>query len=433
MRFRKILLVNLYYKESGYGDRLNFPPVGLGYLSQYLEMKHIQHDIFDIGAGYSQEELLEKICNNEPDLIGFSVNSVCFPKSLELIRRVKNRSPQVVVVVGGPHISTEQESILEENIEIDYAIIKEGEIPLALLCNGEAPADIPGFIWRNKEGIIIRNPPQLQAIDDLPYPLYGCFDIPERYEPKSISIITSRGCPFKCIFCQQSSLLGKKWRGRKAQSVVDEIDHWFGRGFSSIHILDDNFALDKKRLWEISQLISARSMKGLELHLIGGLRIQGMTQETLSTLLQMGVRYISFGVESGSNKILKFIRKGITADEANSVIKMAIDMGFFVRLFFIIGFPLETMEDVQESFALALCNRVHEVRFFNLVPYKHTGIMLWIQENGGTLLYSYEEYMSDFKRFQRLPLFDAPGGMSLEEKRKALHMAEEVIAQVRDK
>ena len=109
---------------------------------------------------------------------------------------------------------------------------------------------------------------------------------------------------------------------------------------------------------------------------------------------------------------------------------MAVDMGFLVRLFFIIGFPHETLEDVQKSFDLALRHQIYEVRIFNLIPYEDTGIMRWLNENNATLLFPYDEYMSDFKRFQRIPIFDAPVGMSVEEKMRALCMADDIVQQV---
>lgn len=433
MRFNRVLLVNLYYKESGYGDKLNFPPVGLGYISQYLEKENISHEVIDTGAGYSHEDVVCRIREYKPDLVGFSLNSICYTKSFDLIRSVKKSFPDIVVAAGGPHVSTRVGSILAENEAIDFAIVQEGEIPLSLLCSGKPLESIPGLIWRAKEGKIDSNSPQVSDINNIPYPRYEHFDLLKNYNSGSISIVTSRGCPFGCAFCQQSSLLGKKWRGRKTQDVVGEIEYWYNRGFSSIHILDDNFGLDKSRFLHISELISARKMKDLRLVLIGGLRIQNMTEDMLLALKRMGVRNLSFGVESGSDKILKFIDKGTTVKEIDRVVKMAVDMGFLVRLFFIIGFPYETMEDVKKSFEIALRYKVHEVRFFNLVPYEETKIMKWIKENDAELLYSYEEYMSNFKHFQRMPIFNTKEGMTLDEKKEALRMADSVVRQVEER
>jgi radical SAM superfamily enzyme YgiQ (UPF0313 family) len=174
-------------------------------------------------------------------------------------------------------------------------------------------------------------------------------------------------------------------------------------------------------------------MENLKITLIGGLRIQSMTEDFLDAIKRIGVRQISFGVESGSDKILKFIGKGIASSDVDRVVKMAIDKGFLVRLFFIIGFPYETMEDVGKTFDLALRHKIHAARFFNLVPYEETKIMQWIKENNAKLLYSYEDYMSDFKYFQRRPIFDAKEGMTLEEKEKALKMADEVVRRIEER
>ena len=432
MRFKKTLLVNVYYQESGYGEKLNFPPIGLGYISEYLHKENIQHEIIDTGTGSGFEDVHDRIQYWKPDLVGFSLNSTCFPKSFTLIENVKKQFPDVKIVVGGPHVSTEGVKCLGDNIEIDYGVIKEGEIPLAYLCNGVSLENIPGLIWRTDSGEVIANNLQMFEIEDFPFPRYNSFDL-SSYYTDSISIITSRGCPFLCTFCQQSSLLGKKWRGRTPQSVVDEIEYWYCQGYSSIHILDDNFAFDKERLIHISGLITQKEMKDLDISLVGGVRISYVNRETLLAIKRMGVRYISFGVESGSDKILKLIRKGCTVKQAEKAIKMAVDLGFSVRLFFIIGMPLETMEDVSKSFELALRFNVDEVRFFNLMPYEGTGIMDWINENDATLLYSYAEYMSDFKKFKQIPVFDSPGGMNIEEKAKALRMSKEIINTVEER
>ncbi|MFA5337141.1 MAG: cobalamin-dependent protein, partial [Candidatus Omnitrophota bacterium] len=258
MRFNRALLINLYYKESGYGDRLNFPPVGLGYLSQYLERENIAHDVIDTGAGLNEDDVFQKVKLFDPELLAFSLNSICFPRSLVLIAKLKKNFPNVAIVIGGPHASTKQAALLKENATIDFVIVKEGEIPLALLCKGEELGNIPGLIWRDKDKIIRSNGLKRLNINEFPYPLYRNFELSKNYNSGTIGIVTSRGCPFECAFCQQSSLLGKDWRSRTAASVIEEIEHWYNKGIASVHILDDNFGLDKKRIFEIADLLEQR-------------------------------------------------------------------------------------------------------------------------------------------------------------------------------
>lgn len=430
MRFKKILLINLYYKESGYGERLNYPPVGLGYLGQYLEIENIDYDVIDTGAGYTEEDVFKKLKAFNADLAAFSLNSICFPRSLELIKKIKEKFPEIAVLVGGPHASTRQDALLREKEAIDFVIVKEGEKPLVLLCKGEPLKNIPGLIWRAKNKTIYSNKTILMDINDFPYPKYSHFDLFKKYNSGSIGIVTSRGCPFECAFCQQSSLLGKQWRSREAKNVVNEMEYWYNHGIHNPHILDDNFCLDKKRILQIATLLEKRKLINLKITLIGGLRIQNMTEEFLEVLKKLGIRQVSFGVESGSDKILKFIGKGIVASDVDRVIEMALSKGFWVRLFFIIGFPYETKEDVLKTFDLALRHKINAARFFNLVPYEETKIMQWIKENDAKLLYSYEEYMSNFKYFQRRPIFDAKEGMTLAEKEEALQMSDEVVRQI---
>lgn len=430
MRFASLLLANLYYPESGYGLRLNYPPVSLGYLSENLHAHGIPHAVVDTGAGVTSSALIRRVGRLKPDLIGFSLNSICFPRSLELIRRIRERYPTVAIVVGGPHVSTYRAQMLVDNPEIDFAVAGEGEIPLASLCRGEPLADIPGLIFRSDDGAVRANPTVLQPIDTLPFPRYSLFGLGRNYRSGSVGILTSRGCPFECGFCQQSSLLGKKWRGRSPEGVVEEILFWHEQGFA-LHVLDDNFTLDKGRVARIADLLADQRTRELDLSLVGGVRVRGTDRALLETLQRLGVKYLSFGIESGSNRILEMISKGLTVEEADSVVSLAVSMGFFVRLFFILGFPTETMEDMRKTFAFALRHRVREVRFFNLIPYDHTGIMGWLKAHDAAFRYSYSEYMSDFKRFQKIPVFDAPDTLSVEERAEALRTARYVAREVR--
>jgi len=437
MRYSSVFLVSFYYPESGVGERLNYPPLGVGYLSEYLESQGVQTRILDMGTGKKMDQAEDLMSQNiekfKPTLLGISLNSICFQRSVEIISNIHKKYPELPIVVGGPDASSKGVELLKKYNFLDYVIVREGEKPLAKLCLGEKFKEIPGLSW-GQGSAFYRNPDMpTEDLSEFPFPKYKRFQLDLYANHDGIGILTSRGCPYQCIFCQQSSLLGKRWRARTPESIVEEISYWKNQGKKAIYILDDNFALNKQRVLKLSELVAERGLNDLEYILVGGLRIDQANRETLLALKRMGVTTIPFGVESGSDRILKFIKKGIMAEMADKAIALAVGMGFKVKLFFIIGFPIETMEDVQKSFDLALKYSIADIRFFNLFPYPDTVLMKWLKENRAHFFYQSDEYMNDYKRFQRIPIFEHQSGMNYQEKLKALNLADEVIRTIKNR
>ena len=149
MRYESVLLVNFYYPESGYGDKLLFPPLGLGYISEYLETHGIQTDVLDMGTAKKMNQaehlMFQKIDEYNPKLISISLNSICFPRSISIIKTVLERYPNIPVVIGGPHASSKGSKLIKTYDFLDYVIIREGEKSLYQLCAGDQLEDISGY------------------------------------------------------------------------------------------------------------------------------------------------------------------------------------------------------------------------------------------------------------------------------------------------
>lgn len=437
MRYNSVFLLNFYYPESGQGAKLFYPPLGIGYLSEYLETRGVKTCVLDMGSGKDMskaEDLMSQIIEqSKPELIGLSLNAINFKRSMEILSNIHKKYPDIPIIVGGPTASSKGTELLKNYDFLSYAVVREGEKPLHQLCAGEKLENIGGLCWRNGQDLRQNPDKPSDDLSEFPFPRYAKFDLDSYGNTNAIGILTSRACPYMCIFCQQSALLGKKWRSRTEEGVIEEISYWKGKGKKEIHILDDNFALDRKRVASLSRLIIENGLNDLRYVLVGGLRIDQANEEVLLSLKQMGVQRIAFGVESGSDKILKFIKKGITAKMADEAIALAVSMGFEVKLFFILGFPTETMEDIKQSFDLALKYPIAQARFFNLIPYTDTYLMDWLKKNNARFLYSEDEYMNDYERFQRIPIFDYLGGMNYEEKLEALKKADEVIKIIEDR
>jgi radical SAM superfamily enzyme YgiQ (UPF0313 family) len=157
-----------------------------------------------------------------------------------------------------------------------------------------------------------------------------------------------------------------------------------------------------------------------------------MTKEKLALLKGIGADFISFGVESFSDEVLRLIKKGTTTRQIEKVVRMATEMGFKVRLFFIIGFPYETMDSLEDAFTFLMKYPIYQVRFFNLVPYQGTKLLEWINAHG-KLLHAPKEYMNNFSKYQDIPLFSAQHTMGIKERKMALEKARHIAEVVYDR
>jgi radical SAM superfamily enzyme YgiQ (UPF0313 family) len=382
-----------------------------------------------MGLGHTPDEIIRRVQELNSSAVGFSINSLCMDRTIRLIEAARAAMPRLCIIAGGPHVSTIPDALLSDCPAIDYAIVGEGEESLLQLLRGDPPEGIAGLVYRDQTGTVRVNPKRItESIDTLPFPRFARFEL-EAYTDTALPLLTSRGCPYRCVFCQQSSLLSKNWRGKSAAYFVEEIEYWIGRGYRAFQILDDNFAYDAERLRAIRRLFRERALPPLTLNIVGGVRVSGMTREKLALLKSIGVAYISFGVESFSDRVLGFIKKGTSTGRIETVVRQATEMGFKVRLFFIIGFPHETPQSLEELFAFIRRYPVYQARFFNLVPYQGTALMDWIDAHG-RMLYPYREYMNNFKTYQDIPLFEAEHTMSVQERSRALEQARQVAEEI---
>ena len=429
-KFEKILLVNFYYVLSGYGPKLNYPPLSIGYIAENLEYHGFSTAIMDLhiheDLDSPKKDLNQKILEFKPDIVGFSLNSININKSLEIIKFLKDNHKDIKIIVGGPHASSKQMEILEQNSYIDYISIHEGENTLKELMFGIDKSKIKGLGFRKDKEIFLNPSETIQNINDIKWPKYANFDMNNYLDKDAIGILTSRGCPYLCGFCQQSSLIGKKWRGRTPENVVEEIDYWDKAGKKKIYIIDDMFLMDKKRVIEISNLVCKNNLNHLEYVSVGGFRVNHCDYETLSALKEMGVKAAAFGIESGSDRVLKFIKKNISRDKIEKVISDACNLNFKIKLFFIIGLPTQTKAEMEESFELALKFEIAQVRFFNYVPYDDTFLMNWLLDNDAKFFFEYNEYMENFKKYQDIPIFEEKIGMTKGEKIEMILKAREI-------
>lgn len=401
--FKKVLLVFPSFESDTGSSR---PSPSLAYLAQTMEDNCIEYDVLDMMLGYSLDDLTKKIEQFKPDLIGVTLFTLHHRSTYEIIDRIKSDFPQVKIVVGGPHVSINKEEVLRQCNNIDYACLHEGENLLLELCRGDRLKNIKGLAYRSNYGIITN---QLRDFEEdlsrLKFPRLHKFEL-DKYA-NEIVIISSRGCPYSCIFCSVGQMLGRKVRVRSTSDVVDEIEFWYERGKRIFNFLDDNFTFYPERVYEICDEIENRKLINLVLRCSNGVRADKLDEQLLRRMWDVGFRSIGIGVEAGNNKILKKLRKGETIEQIEAAIRTACDIGYEVALFFVLGTPGESLEDVMDSINVALKYPVFKVDFYNLLPFPGTQLYEWVNENNAWIADKEELLNSSAKniRFGSKPFF----------------------------
>jgi len=388
----KILLINPPRHNEILADNPAFideergfnPPLGLLYMAGYLKSKS-EHSVFALDAqmeGFQYDaQFRKKIEEVSPDLVGITVMTFTLIdaiKTIALVKEVeKSQNKKIYIVLGGPHVHIFPEETIGLR-DVDFAVKGEGEIPFYKLIEslegrGEL-SDIDGLVYI-KEGKIINNPVGglIENLDEMPFPDRELLSV-EKYNSilsanqVVTTMFTSRGCPFQCAFCDRPHL-GKKFRARSARSVVDEMETCLKLGIDEILVYDDTFTVDRQRTLDICAEIIRR---GLKFAWDIRARVDTVDEEVLAGLKRAGCARIHFGVESGTEKILKVLNKGIHLEQIEKAFKAAKKSGIETLAYFMIGAPTETREDILKTIAFAQKINPDYAHITILTPYPGT-------------------------------------------------------------
>lgn len=382
----KILLINpnrTYYQGSK-GARLGLP-LGLLYMAAVLEKNNYKPKVFDclnaaqtkiwsendkIIHGVSDQYIIEAIKNENPDIVGItSPFTAQIDNAINIANLVKEIDKNITVVVGGPHVSIRGQEFLEGNKNIDIGVKGEGEYVfleiVKKLENNQEIGDVKSIIYRDHSGKIIENEfgGFIKNLDDLPYPAYHLIDFERYYSflkqglktrpgefKRSISMITSRGCPFDCVFCSIHLHMGKIFRAHSADYVIKHIKQVVDN-FKVDHISleDDNFTLDLVRAKKILQGIIDLKIN-LTWDTPNGIRADRFDEELAALMKKSGCSGIIFGIESGSQRVLdEIINKNLKLDEVIKAVALAKKYNLKTNAFFVIGFPGETKKEIEQT------------------------------------------------------------------------------------
>ncbi len=405
MTFDKVLLINADYPGSHY--QYAGLPVGIGFISEVLSINEIDNQIFDLSLERDFKRLKRKIEKYQPDLIGYSLFTFRHKYNYRIMEMIKENFPSIPIASGGPHLSTLREKVLKDCGAIDFGVTLEGENTMIELCEGKEPHLIKGLIYRDRHGEIHYSGDRefIRDLNSIRTPHYERFDL-DRY-PKNMNIVTSRGCPYSCIYCPVKATIGKILRVRSAESVIEEFEYWYKKGYRDISIADDNFTFHQERVYEVCDGLEKKRLTGLRISCGNGVRADKVSYDLLKRMKEVGFYYLAFGVEGGNDRVLKNIKKGTKIEAIKNAVKMSCDLGYHVGLFFLIGSPYETREDLEDSVRLALQYPVCDASFYNLIPFPNTELYDWVKEND-YFVESPEEYLDQASHWINKPLFATP-------------------------
>ena len=375
-------------------------PLGIAYLAGAIA--NVEHKVTVIDAfvegfdeifldagktlrGLDYKRICIRISQINPDVILLSIPfSLQASPVIRLAKICKMQFPKKTIIIGGPHVSVAYNSLALHNF-IDIIVRGEGELVLIKILERmerrQKLTGIPGIIYRDTHGCLHDNgaPELINDLDQLPFPLWNVFNhkrIHELRGEKSITMITSRGCPYSCCFCSIQQVMGRKYRARSPKNVIKEIDRVvFELGIKTIYFEDDNLTLDKDRAKTLFQLMIDRNY-GICWLPRNGVRMDSLDSEMLQLMKASGCGRVWIAPESGSEKILQdVINKKIDIDRVYAIAEMIISSGLPVTCFFVIGFPQETRVDLSKTIDMAIRLKkigVDDFWFSCAVPYLGT-------------------------------------------------------------
>lgn len=312
------------------------PPLGISYIAEYLKSAGHQPEILDMGFD-------KEIPFNGYDLYCISSTTLIYFDAKAVVEKIRAVNTETPIIIGGVQASVLPRFVMDDS-GADAVITGEGEEVITQIANGE----------REAKGII--NAPVISDLDSIPFLTYSYLDINRYFNHKgtdrirwslpqpSIAMVGTRGCPYHCTFCASKQLFGKKVRFRSVPNIMLEIDYVMKNyGVQSIYFYDDTLTLRKKWMKELCYELKKRKLKW-----ICGTRVDRVDENMLRMMKDSGCMYISYGIESGSNRMLKdVIKKGTTIELVEKIIKLTDKIGIGIIANYMFGLPGETEEDMK--------------------------------------------------------------------------------------
>jgi anaerobic magnesium-protoporphyrin IX monomethyl ester cyclase len=349
-------------RAEGDLERGGLPFLGIGYVASWVEKHGYEVSMIDSHTfNWGIEKTVEAVLERRPQAVGVAATTNNRLKAIELIVELKRRNPDLFIFVGGPHFAMTAKNALKVVPEIDCVVKGEGEITTKELLdawsNKKDFSDILGIVFRNKDKEIVETPDRPFAQDINIFSLnWDLFEM-EKYQQtipetnaRAIGVISSRGCPNRCVFCVNAFFRKGILRLRDPIKFVDEVEFLKNKyGFEGFDFWDDTLTISREHIKRICGEIIKRNLK---INWYAPTRANVVDREVLSWMRKAGCVRMSFGVESGSPRILKIIKKNILPEQAIEAAKLASEAGIVVVMNFMVNLPYETMDDLKMTIEL---------------------------------------------------------------------------------
>ena len=403
-RNQRVLLVNPPYTFATYlsvgrnAGGLQHPILSLAYLGGSLkntaDVEILDLDVVDDPVA----TLHATLARFRPDVVGITATTPIFPSLLKIAREVKTVRRETVIVAGGVHVSTRPLETFRSD-DIDVVVVGEADWFLKRFIESGHSTELPGAYFRTQVGIRFNGPAELISnLDELPMPAWDLYDLPrysasrlvERHSPGGL-METSRGCPYQCVYCNKATF-GSQWRVKSVDRVIREIKAMISRGFKEIHIEDDGFSTDLERAKTICRRMITENLQ-IPWTILNGIRVDRVDRELFSLLKAADCYQVAFGVESGDEKILKLVSKGIVLSQIEKAVRLADMEGLETFGFFMLGLPGETRASMLKTINLAMRLPFSIAKFAVTIPYPGTPLFEGLKAKNRILHENWEEYL----------------------------------------
>lgn len=381
------------FSQKTAGSQINYwQPLGTLYVAAFIKQAGYKVDFLN-GAFITNQQIMAQLTALKPDVVGLYSTTFGWDRAMKAAKEIKKINPETVIVVGGPYAIAVQEVCLEKCPDIDIVVTGEGELTMVeildRLTHGQDLLGVEGALYR-ENGKIIKNPPRplITDLDSLPFPARELLGDADRYVPPPATyrrrpvavLMTSRGCNRKCLYCFQIDKTRKSGiRYRSIDNVMAEIELVLRQGYKEIKFLDDTLAADYDRAMTIAKEIKKRK---LDFTWFVSACVNQVDKELLQAFKDAGCWAILFGAESGVQKNLNAIHKGITVQQIETAVKTAKEVGITVYTPFLFGIPGQTFEDGLKTIEFVCRINPDIANFHSITPFPGTELYDNIEKYG---------------------------------------------------
>lgn len=380
----------------------SYPPIGLAYIAAVLRENGVEVKIVDAKAlKLSHEETARMIAEEKPGLVGVTVFTTQFRSALTMCHQIKRTYPETKIVVGGPHVNPLHEEMIKQE-GIDFCVRGEGETTMLELVdatsNGWNLKGVKGLTFKEGNEVYVNEDrPFIEDLDSLPFPARDL--LPSHLyrgsiglrEGKFTIVTASRGCPFKCHFCSTPQYW-PVYRRRSVGNVLDELEYLHTTyKLELVRFTDEALLVNKK--W-ITQLCQGMVDRGLnrEIEWTCDGRVDIVSQDILEAMGRANCRLIFYGIEFGNQRILDFSGKGTTLAQIHKAVEMTRRAGISPVGNFMLGYPTETRETIEDTIALARSLDIDHPSFSIVTPFPGTQLYQYCKENNLLRTDNWDEY-----------------------------------------